>query len=257
MPSWRFLLSEPGTGVENMALDEALAARARRTGECALRVYGWSRPTLSLGRNQSARGVFDGPEPRAAGVDVVRRLTGGRALLHHREITYSATSRLEPGQSLRDWYDTVNGVLLHALRSLGVEARTAPRTARMPAPGSAPCFERPAAGEIVVAGRKLVGSALVREQDAVLQHGSILVDDDQPFVERLAAVAVPAAHPAATLREALGRAPAFTEVADALFDALRARICPGASPLSGDAALDDELEVARERYASHAWTWRR
>jgi lipoate-protein ligase A len=257
MPSWRFLVSEPGTGVENMALDEALAARARRTGECVLRVYGWSGPTLSLGRNQSARGVFDGAQPAAAGVDVVRRLTGGRALLHHREITYSATGPLEPGQSLRGWYDSVNGMLLHALQSLGVHARRAPRTTQMPPPGSAPCFERPAEGEIVVGGRKLVGSALVREQDAVLQHGSILVDDDQPLVARLSAVPLPPALPAATLRGALGRAPSLSEVADALLDALRTRICAGASPLSGDAALENEVGSARERYASQSWTWRR
>jgi lipoate-protein ligase A len=254
---WRFLLSEPDAGVENMALDEALVARARRTGECVLRVYAWSRPTLSLGRHQVARGVFDGPQVGAAGVEVVRRFTGGRALLHHREITYSATGPLEPGQSLRGWYDTVNGLLVHALRALGVDARPAAPETRMPPPGSAPCFERPAAGEIVVGGRKLVGSALVREHDAVLQHGSILVDDDQPLVAHLAAVPVPRALPAATLREALGRAPGLAEVAQALVDALRVRSDRGASPLPADPRLDQELVTARARYTSDAWTWRR
>ena len=101
MEIWRFLLSEPDTGVANMALDEALLARARRTGEHVLRVYAWAAPTLSLGRNQTARGVFDGPTARELGVSIVRRLTGGRALLHHREITYSVTGPLSPGRSLR------------------------------------------------------------------------------------------------------------------------------------------------------------
>src|SRR5215207_3150452 len=89
---WRLLLSPPLGGPENMALDEALMARARRTGETVLRVYGWSRPTLSLGRNQRAAGLFDERALAERGVGVVRRPTGGRSLLHHREVTYSVTA---------------------------------------------------------------------------------------------------------------------------------------------------------------------
>src|SRR6476620_9212884 len=89
---WRLLLSPPLGGPENMALDEALMGRARRTGESVLRVYAWSRPTLSLGRNQRAVGLYREQALAERGVGVVRRPTGGRALLHHREITYSVTA---------------------------------------------------------------------------------------------------------------------------------------------------------------------
>ena len=81
---WRILLSSPLPGADNMALDEALMDRARVSGEAVLRVYRWTTPTLSLGRNQRAAGLYDLQAAAAAGVTFVRRPTGGRALLHLR-----------------------------------------------------------------------------------------------------------------------------------------------------------------------------
>jgi lipoyl(octanoyl) transferase len=81
--------------------------------------------------------------------------------------------------SLRESYRAINRLLLEALRTLGVDAREAQGSRRAPIPGLAPCFEAPVAGEVVAGGRKLVGSAQVRDGDAFLQHGSILIDDDQ------------------------------------------------------------------------------
>src|SRR5689334_6142775 len=89
---WRLFRTPALSGVANMAIDHALMARARRTGERVLRVYTWSAPTLSLGRHQSARGRIDPKVIEAHGVSLVRRPTGGRALLHHREVTYSVTA---------------------------------------------------------------------------------------------------------------------------------------------------------------------
>src|SRR5215218_7582778 len=115
---WRLLLSPPLGGPENMALDEALMARARRTGETVLRVYAWSQPTLSLGRNQRAVGLYHEPTLAERGVDVVRRPTGGRALLHHREITYSVTAPCDDASALLTQYERVNALLCSALGSL-------------------------------------------------------------------------------------------------------------------------------------------
>src|SRR5512139_2874749 len=98
---WGFLHTPPLDGVANMAIDEALLARARDTGEGVVRVYGWSAPTLSLGRNQVARGAWDRERAGTLGLPIVRRLTGGRALLHHREITYSVTAPTADGRGLR------------------------------------------------------------------------------------------------------------------------------------------------------------
>lgn len=255
--TWRVTLTPPASGIRNMSLDEALLSRARRTGECVLRVYTWSTPTLSLGRNQSAHEAVEPERARAMGVDVVRRLTGGRALLHHREVTYSVTAPLAAGESVRDWYAAINALLLEALAALGVTATTAPRGERLAPPAAAPCFERPAEGEIVAGGRKLVGSALVRDRDALLQHGSILIDDDQALVTRLARVASPVTQPAATLHALLGRVPAASEVAQSLFAAVQAGADPSASPLSFDADLERDASEAAQRYADPRWTWRR
>jgi lipoate-protein ligase A len=254
---WRLLPSPPLTAADNMALDEALMARARETGEGVLRVYAWATPTLSFGRHQVARGVWDPDRLREAGVAAVRRPTGGRALLHHREVTYSVTMPSPKGAPRDESYARVNRLLLDALRRLGVRASLAGAEVVARPPDEAPCFERPAAGEVVIGERKLVGSAQWREDDALLQHGSILVDDDQPLVRSLAAREVPAAAPAATLRESLGRAPARDEVAGALFEALRELEDPRATPLEDERMLQDAVALARRRYTDDAWTWRR
>src|SRR6185295_2345814 len=122
---WRLLFSPPLSGIDNMALDEALLERARRTGEATLRVYTWAQPTLSLGRNQRARGVYDPMLAAQHGVHIVRRITGGRALLHHREITYSVSAPTHSDVSLAGSYLAINRILLHALRGLGVPAEVA------------------------------------------------------------------------------------------------------------------------------------
>lgn len=255
---WRLYLTEPLGAAENMALDEALLARARDRDECVMRVYAWSTATLSLGRNQRAVGVFDRRVAARSHVSLVRRLTGGRAVLHHREVTYSVTGPIARGDTLRTSYATINQILLAALQRLGVAATLAEaRGERFPPPASAPCFELPAIGEIVLGTRKLVGSAQLRDNGAFLQHGSILIDDDQHRVAELSAQAIPLSQPAATLREALGRAPLLQEVADALFSAVRERADGEATPLVVDGALAQATHSALARYTDDLWTWRR
>lgn len=257
---WHVHHSPPLDAVDNMALDEALMQRARQQREFVLRVYTWTGPTLSLGRHQRAVGVFCAEAARRAGVSLVRRLTGGRAVLHHREITYSVTGPALAGDSLRHSYATINGVLLEGLRWLGVPAALAPATprgTRVPPPSSAPCFELPFPGEIVLGPRKLVGSAQVREDGAFLQHGSILIDDDQPLISELAQTPLAPSAPAATLRDALGRAPSSEEVAGALFAAVRTRVDARADVLPLNADLQHAARHAGERYRDAAWTWRR
>ena len=105
---WRLLVSPPASGAENMALDEALMERARETGEWTARVYSWATPTVSLGRNQTARGRYDLDRINALGYKVVRRPTGGRAILHDREITYSVTALVADAGDLLDSYAQIN-----------------------------------------------------------------------------------------------------------------------------------------------------
>jgi lipoate-protein ligase A len=252
---WHLLLTPPLDGADNMAIDAALMARARDLGEGVVRVYSWAEPTLSLGRNQYAQGTYSRERLGAQALHIVRRSTGGRAILHHREITYSVTAPAPPHESLARSYAAINTLLLDALRALGVAAELAPRGARMLPPGSAPCFERPAPGEVMLDGRKLVGSAQCREDGAMLQHGSILVHDDQWRVAQLAGV--DQAPDAATLFGALGRAPAPDEFAEALFAGVRRAWDAHAAALAMDASLDRARCAARAHFLDEAWTWRR
>lgn len=252
---WRFVVTPPAEGPSNMALDEALMRRAARTGEGVFRVYGWSSPTLSLGRNQRARGCYDDRAARDLGVSFVRRPTGGRALLHHREVTYSATLPVADASGARAAYAFINGVLLSALRRLGVNAGH-PAAAVSLAPGLRPCFDAPSAHEIAVNGRKLVGSAQWRHGGALLQHGSILIRDDQPLIEGLLTTPLDGrATSAATLADSLGFDPALDDVSAALRrgleDALGTRTDTRAPDVEADA------ERLRARYVDDAWTWRR
>jgi lipoate-protein ligase A len=242
-----------------MARDAALLARAAKTGESVFSVYCWERPTLSFGRNQRARGQYDRARLSERSVDVVRRPTGGRAILHHREITYSVTAPLRDDESLRAAYDRINGILLAGLASLGVRATIA-RGGKALAPGPIPCFELPAEGEIVARGRKLIGSAQWRGESAFLQHGSILVDDDQSSLAALAAQgateAVRIPPPPATLRSLLGRAPDSTEVARAMFDAVSENEGAYGTGLAEDEIRGAALELVPE-FLDEEWTWRR
>src|SRR3954471_19815696 len=108
---WRLLVAPPRSGAENMARDSALKERAERTGETVFSVYSWSAPTLSLGRNQPACGLYDTRKLRESGVGVVRRPPGGPPIPHNREVTYSVTAPLDDSQSLRETYARINRIL--------------------------------------------------------------------------------------------------------------------------------------------------
>ncbi len=261
-PRWRFLDSGAADGATNMATDAALMAHARRTGLATFRVYSWDRPTLSLGRHERARDRFDAARIAAQGIGVVRRPTGGRALLHHREVTYSVTAPVG-APSLRESYAAINSVLLDALARLGVSAAIAgsARRLRPLRPEGAACFAEPSAGELTVGGAKLVGSAQLREAGALLQHGSILLADDQGTIEALrtsdaAALSVTAS--AATLGAILGREVGYGEVRDALAGAFeQATGATAMAAASETASLRADIARLTIEFAEPSWTWRR
>lgn len=253
------MLAAPRSGAENMARDTALLARAAGTGETVFCVYTWQRPTLSFGRNQSALGRYDLGRIREAGLDVVRRPTGGRAILHDREITYSVTAPLEGAPPLRETYARINRILVDGLSRLGVSAGVAAAGVLAPGPSDRPCFETPTEGELVAGGRKLVGSAQWRDEQGVLQHGSILVDDDQSSLSFFAAndlVTTQAIPVPATLTSLIGRAPEPADVAGAMFDAVRSLEDPGACEL-GEMDVRAEALALVPKYLDEGWTWRR
>jgi len=254
---WRLLHSPPLDGPANMALDHVLMARARQSGETVLRVYEWASPVLSLGRNQRACGVYLDAELARRAITVVRRPTGGRALLHHHEITYSVTAPALASEGLTAVYHRVNALLLDAFAALGVPAMLARPVSRSRPPTALPCFAEPASGEIVVGDRKLVGSAQWRDDGALLQHGSILIDDDQAIIPQLMRESADVPPPPATLQEVLGRAPAAPEMADALFAAVRRMEDALATPLTSEELEQLDTSTFAEHYRDPGWTWRR
>jgi lipoate-protein ligase A len=243
-----------------MARDTALQARAAETSETVFSVYSWTRPTISFGRHQPATGLYDLEKIEAAGLDIVRRPTGGRAILHNREVTYSVTAPLEDAEPLRVAYSRINRILLDGLARLGVVAGRATPGERAPAPSIRPCFEVPGEGELVADGGKLVGSAQWRDGGALLQHGSILVEDDQSSLPCFAAGAVNGSGgsiaPPATLAALLGRAPDAAEVASAMFDAVRSLEDAEATELDEDEIRAEALQQL-PRFLDEDWTWRR
>ena len=255
---WRLIDTPPAPGAWNMAVDEALAATVAGGGAPVLRFYRWEPACLSLGRNQPARGRYDLDALAAAGVDVVRRPTGGRAVLHRRELTYSVAAPAALLGAPRHAYAAINRALVAGLRRLGAAASLQPSTgARAPLPSLAPCFAEPVEGEVVAAGRKLVGSAQCVLGSVLLQHGSLPLHDDQSAVAALLAVPDTSAAeaPPATLSGVLRREPAWEELTAALAAGWEETLDAVLAP---DALTDAELDAARagaERYAAPAWTW--
>lgn len=177
---WRLILDPALPGPVNMERDLALVnAVAAGASRPLLRLYAWSPPALSLGRFQEAGAVADQSACRRLGIDLVRRPTGGRAVLHHRELTYSIVAPeghpLIP-RGVVEAYRLVNRGLVQAFAMLGVDAGLAPAAGRGagPAPGS--CFDIASAYDVLVAGKKVAGSAQLRSKGVFLQHGSILLE---------------------------------------------------------------------------------
>jgi lipoate-protein ligase A len=186
--SWRLLVDADADGAWNMAVDEVLLEGvAAGAVPPTLRFYQWAPPCLSLGYFQPFD-VVDLEGCRRLGVDVVRRPTGGRAILHDRELTYSvalpASVLGQDGGVLPSYY-RLSLALQDGLLRLGAPATLAPESAAGGVAAHGPvCFDRPSAHEILLYGRKLVGSAQMRRGGGLLQHGSILIE---PRIETLRA----------------------------------------------------------------------
>jgi lipoate-protein ligase A len=180
MTVWSLLEEDgPRRGAWNMAVDEALleAAEAGRLKGPVLRLYAWSPPCLSIGYHQSPGEACDLEYCRRAGIDVVRRPTGGRAVLHDDEATYAVVALSDGGPfaglGLVETYGLIAGALAASLRILGLPVAVEQRAMPLPPGGGAPCFLIPSQKELLVGGRKVVGSAQRRGTHAFLQHGSV------------------------------------------------------------------------------------
>jgi lipoate-protein ligase A len=182
---WRLLNYRSCSASENMAIDEAvLLETIHHNKPPTLRFYGWSRPSVSIGYFQELPKEINYERCRLSDVRVVRRITGGKAVYHRDEVTYSiaaaSSTDLFP-DDVAGTYQIISLCLMRGLASLGIHANLAEaaffRTDKKPAPDTC-CFSAPAGNELMVAGRKICGSAQTRIRGGFLQHGSMLMTFD-------------------------------------------------------------------------------
>lgn len=259
-PPWQIWECPPAPGIVNMATDAALLSGAGRRAS-VWRWYGWSRPTVSFGRNEQAAGRFTPASLANAGFDAVRRPTGGRALLHDQELTYAVVMPVPRAVGWREPYGAISRLLHDALRDAEVPVDLAPAR-----PGQRPdgpvCFDAPDAGELLLHGRKLVGSAVWRQDDVYLQHGSILLVDRQADLQHAAATVLPPVPPAAALSSI-----ATPEQLPILLERFKAAVARRLAAWDGretrpsafvpDRALQEQVAVTAADLARDAWLWRR
>lgn len=179
MASWDLLVDGDGPGALQMATDEAMLDIVQMTGRPLLRLYRFFPRTLSLGRGQSLEEVYL-PGVKEVRADLVRRPSGGKAVLHDDEVTYAFASPddLFP-KNVTESYRVIAGGLLLGLRRLGIEAALSDGEGG-PEELAANCFIHPSFYELTVRGKKSVGSAQVRHRGSLLQHGSVPLTLDYP-----------------------------------------------------------------------------
>jgi lipoate-protein ligase A len=280
--TWRLLLTEPLAGPRNMAVDEAIL-RAVAAGQAppTLRFFAWAPPCLSLGYAQPLADVDLG-RLRAHGWDLVRRPTGGRAILHTDELTYSVIAPMDEPRvvgGVVESYRQLSAGLLRGLEALGLAARADRKLddrPRMTDDGGVVgrrssvvlpvCFEVPSDYEITAGGKKLLGSAQVRKQGVVLQHGTLpLTGDIGRICEALAfpteaereRVRERVRGRATTLEAVLGPAVSWAEAAAALqagfARALNLTFHTGAL---SDFEQEHMERLTTEKYAAENWNAR-
>jgi len=255
---WRLLETPAATGARNMATDVALAESVRDGGPPVLRFYRWWPPCVSLGRNQPARGHYDLVEAERRGIDFVRRPTGGRAVYHHHEVTYSVLVGDRQLGGPRRTYELIHKAFLTGLRLLGAPTDIVGDPGHAVRPSTVPCFQGLDGGAIVAGTRKLLGSAQFREGGVLLQHGSLLLTGDQsPAFELLKVRGKNDANerPAA-LDELLPHLPTWAELIDGLANGFERLL---SIQLQG--SVLDSHEQARvihhsRRFSDPEWTWR-
>lgn len=246
LSTWRLLLEPEGSpGAENMAIDQSLLDDAAESGIATLRLYRWDPPCLSFGRNEAAALHYDRARIEQLGIDVVRRPTGGSAVWHEHEVTYAVAAPIEMFGSLRQAYIAIHERIAVALQALGADTTLAPsRPPALPPSRPSACFAAPVGGEILAQGRKLVGSAQVRQRGAFLQHGSILLEGSQQMVADLSRQPSDVSG-ATSLSAVLGRSVTFEEVSEAIVQAW------------GEPLTLTALDRPRPSLTALDWTWRR
>lgn len=269
MSYWRLIITPPARGAWNMAVDEAILEHIGRGAALpTLRLYAWTPACLSLGHAQPFADV-DPARLRERGWEVVRRVTGGRAILHTDELTYSVIAPTDEPRvegSVLESYNRLAQALLLAVKDLGMGVEMKEGKPNDSATPNPVCFEVPSTYEITVNGKKLVGSAQARKKDGVLQHGSLPLTGDLTRICQALKFENESAREnaakrllerATTVESALGREVGWETAAQAFIRAFEAQL--GLSFENGELSANEisrTEELVREKYGHPSWTER-
>jgi lipoate-protein ligase A len=281
LTTWRLIYSTPGRGAWNMAVDEALLEAVGRNEVLpTLRLYAWEPACLSLGYAQPS-GEADQERLQSRGWDLVRRPTGGRAILHIDELTYSIVGPQDEPRlagSVLESYRNLSAALLHALQLLSIPAQALPKAedAKRAKPETKPgmtssqqnpiCFEAPSNYEITVQGKKLIGSAQARRKEGVLQHGSLPLYGDltritqaliYPSEADRQIAALRLQQRATTVAAALDYTPTWSAAAKAFVGAFKDTL--NLQFITAELTEAESLraqQLIQEKYTNPSWTYR-
>lgn len=255
-----FLLTHesPLTGSLNMAVDEFLFLSMGEETRTILRFYQWTRPTASLGFGQKADLVVDSGFCARNGIDIVRRVTGGKLVLHHREVTYSVTSNDAEAftPTLGGSYKRVSQALVKGLEKMGLAASLAAKAPPFYAQGTMPCFSQPAQDEIEIGGLKIVGSAQKRTAGRFLQHGSIPLAHDETLLRAVSLYPREERFRMTSLGLELGREVLFAWAVERLIAGFEEFFGAALRPfVLTDADWSTVQAIEARKYASPSWTF--
>ncbi|GAB0316523.1 biotin/lipoate A/B protein ligase family protein [Staphylococcus pseudintermedius] len=273
--TWHFMNTGSHHPYYNMALDEALLNFVSR-GEIdpVVRFYTWNPPTLSIGYFQRLSKEIDIEKVKEKGYGLVRRQTGGRGVLHDKELTYSVIvpeAHPDMPQTVTEAYRVISGGLLEGFKSLGFDAHFAvPRSKeereKLKQPRSSVCFDAPSWYELVVEGKKIAGSAQTRQKGVILQHGSILQDVDiddlfDMFIfknERLKAKMKEAfVEKAVAINDLSKETITLAQMEVAFKEGFKKALDIEFKPLELTVAQQDEVKALEEKYRSEAFLYRK
>jgi len=253
-----YVQEEAQSGSWNMAVDEYLFRSLEDVPRTVLRFYQWIRATASLGYSQKVRDVADLDFCRSHGIDVVRRMTGGKLVLHFNEVTYSLCSSDTDifSSTLGESYRRISEALVRGLERMGLSPTLADAPPQEYSRGNLPCFSYPARNEVEVQGKKIIGSAQKRIGARFIQHGSIPLKDETDLLESVSFLKEQGGQVRSiSLSQALGRPVFFDWAVDHLVSGIKDyfSIIPSRITLS-EKDLRAIRAIEKERYSNPVWT---
>lgn len=248
------------SGSLNMAIDDFLFQLLHEESQTYLRFYRWKQPTVSLGYSQDIQKVVDVEYCQEHGIDIVRRMTGGKLVLHHKEVTYSLCSSDSKTftPTLMDSYKLISQALMRGLEKMGLKPILADTPPSSYVKGDLPCFSYPAQNEIEVQGKKIIGSAQKRTGQKFIQHGSIPLEEDEDLLE---SVLISKSDESSARKTSLSHALGMKASFDWAVEHLIAGVCEffdiGMIPRTFNIKEKEViLKIQKEKYGNREWTFR-